>query len=95
MKCTLTKDNLKYYFDIDGKKLEPSAYMSYCIEKKNIDTFKKHGIKLFMFPIYAGDEGINMESGLRPMYPEFFKTELKNPVHTVKHFVTDERSRCK
>ena len=73
MKCTLTKDNLKYYFDIDGKKLEPSAYMSYCIEKKNIDTFKKHGIKLFMFPIYAGDEGINMESGLRPMYPEFFK----------------------
>lgn len=29
------------------------------------------------------------------MYPEFFKTELKNPVHTVKHFVTDERSRCK
>lgn len=29
------------------------------------------------------------------MYPEFFKTELKAPVHTVKHFVTDERARCK
>lgn len=25
------------------------------------------------------------------MYPEFFKTELKNPTKTVKHFVTDER----
>ena len=25
------------------------------------------------------------------MYPEFFKTELKNPIDTVKHFVTDER----
>ena len=25
------------------------------------------------------------------MYPEFFRTELKNPTDTVKHFVTDER----
>lgn len=25
------------------------------------------------------------------MYPEFFRTELKNPTKTVKHFVTDER----
>ena len=25
------------------------------------------------------------------MYPEFFKTELKNPTDTVKHFVNDER----
>lgn len=25
------------------------------------------------------------------MYPEFFRTELKNPTDTVKHFVNDER----
>lgn len=25
------------------------------------------------------------------MYPEFFRTELKNPMDTVKHFVKDER----
>ena len=25
------------------------------------------------------------------MYPEFFKTELKNPTETVKHFINDER----
>ena len=25
------------------------------------------------------------------MYPEFFKTELKNPTDTVKHFTTDKR----
>ena len=25
------------------------------------------------------------------MYPEFFRTELKNPADTVKHFVKDER----
>ncbi len=27
----------------------------------------------------------------RTIYPEFFRTELANPVQTVKHFVTDER----
>ena len=26
-----------------------------------------------------------------PMYPKFFKTELKNPTDTVKHFTADER----
>lgn len=26
-----------------------------------------------MFPIYAGDKGINMETGLRPFYDNFFK----------------------
>lgn len=26
------------------------------------------------------------------MYPEFFKTELKNQVDTVKHFIKDERT---
>ena len=25
------------------------------------------------------------------MYPEFFRTELKNPMDTVKHFIKDER----
>ena len=27
------------------------------------------------------------------MYPEFFRTELRNPVNTVKYFVTDGRSK--
>ncbi len=27
----------------------------------------------------------------RTIYPEFYRTELANPVRTVKHFVTDER----
>lgn len=27
-----------------------------------------------------------------PMYPQFFKTELKNPTNMIKHFTTDERS---
>ena len=31
------------------------------------------------------------DSNVYALYPEFFKTELKNPIDTVKHFVTDER----
>ena len=28
----------------------------------------------------------------RTIYPEFYRTELANPVRTVRHFVTDERA---
>ena len=73
MKCRLKKDGIRTVIDVDGKTVEPSAYMSYYTDKKNIDAFKKRGINLFMFPIYAGDEGINMETGLRPFYDNFFK----------------------
>ena len=59
--------------DIDGDSLMPIAYMSYAPLKENFDDMKKIGVKLFMFPIYAGDEGINMESGLRPLCDNFFK----------------------
>jgi len=33
---------------------------------------------------------VSLDEDIR-MYPTFFKTELKNPVDTVKHFVSDER----
>lgn len=73
MVCKIQKDGLKTYFDIDGKKVFPSAYMSYNLIKDNIDDFKNIGVNVFMFPVYAGDEGINMESGLKPFYKNFFK----------------------
>lgn len=73
MQCVVRKEGLQYVFDVDGKIIYPNAYMSYCPEKENIDAFKKKGIQVFMFPIYVGDEGINMESGLRPFTDNFFK----------------------
>lgn len=73
MKCCRKKVGMQTLIDVDGKTVYPSAYMTYCMEKENIDTFKKNGIKMFMFPVYAGDEGINMESGLRPFCDNFFK----------------------
>lgn len=73
MKCEIKKDGLQTYFNINGKKVMPQAYMSYNPQKEYIDGFKEIGINTFMFPVYAGDEGINIESGLRPFCDNFFK----------------------
>ena len=72
MKVSIKQEGLLKVFDIDGKTLYPSAYMSYHTEPENVERMKARGIKLFMFPVYFGDEGINMESGLRPMRDCFF-----------------------
>lgn len=87
MICKIKKEGIKSVIDIDGKTLYPSAYMSYCIQKENIDLAKAHGIRLFMLPIYAGDEGINMESGLRPFYDNYFKGYAKYDFSTVDNLM--------
>lgn len=73
MKCTIKDEGLVKVFDIDGKTVYPSAYMTYVPLQEDFDEMKKNGINVFMFGIYAGDEGINMESGLRPFCKNFFK----------------------
>lgn len=73
MKCSVKTDGNAGFFDVGGKTVVPSAYMSYNPTPENIDALKKAGVNTFMFPIYAGDEGINMESGLRPFCDNFFK----------------------
>ena len=73
MHCKIEKDGIRTYFNVDGKKVMPSAYMSYNPKKEYIDKVKEYGVNTFMFPIYLGDEGINMESGLRPFCDNFFK----------------------
>ena len=73
MVCKTKWDGHQCVIDIDGKELMPIAYMSYAPLKENFDEMRAHGVRLFMFPIYAGDEGINMESGLRPLCENFFK----------------------
>ena len=72
MICTTKKIGRHFVIDVDGKTIYPIAYMSYAPIKRNFDDAKSRGVKLFMFPIYAGDEGINMESGLRPLARHFF-----------------------
>lgn len=73
MRCKIKDAGLVKAFDIDGKTVFPSAYMSYVPLQEDFDEFKAHGVNVFMFGIYAGDEGINMESGMRPLSNNFFK----------------------
>ncbi len=73
MKCSIKKEGLVNIIDVDGESVYPSAYMTYCPDKKYFDQFKAAGVKLYMFPVYAGDEGINAECGLRPFADNFFK----------------------
>lgn len=73
MKCSIKREGLVKVFDVDGKTVYPSAYMSYVPLQEDFDDFKKHGVNVFMFGIYAGDEGINMESGIGPLTGNFFK----------------------
>ena len=73
MSCKLKWNGSQCAIDICGEQMMPIAYMSYAPLKENFDDMKKCGVRLFMFPIYAGDEGINMESGLRPLADNFFK----------------------
>ena len=47
------------------------------------NSFTEDNCKEFLKWVSLDDEML--------MYPTFFKTELKNPTDTVKHFVTDER----
>lgn len=72
MKVSIKQEGLLKVIDIDGRTLYPSAYMSYHSEPENIQKMKERGVKLFMFPVYFGDEGINLESGLRPLRDCFF-----------------------
>ncbi|MBR2466467.1 MAG: beta-galactosidase [Clostridia bacterium] len=73
MICKLKNLGIQRVIDVDGKTLVPVAYMSYAPLRENFDAMREQGIRLFMFPVYAGDEGINMESGLRPFCDNFFK----------------------
>ena len=73
MNCKLIWEGSQCRIGIGDEALDPIAYMSYAPLKENFEDMKKNGVRLFMFPIYAGDEGINMESGLRPLCDNFFK----------------------
>ena len=84
MHCEIKKEGLATVFKIDGKTVAPSAYMSYNPKKEYIDSFKAKGVNTFMFPIYLGDEGINMESGLRPFCDNVFKGYGKYDFTAVK-----------
>ena len=67
----VNKDGL-LYIDAGGELLSPVAYMTYCPDKKYFDEFKAAGYKIFSFPVYLCDWGINTESGLKQFMPHVY-----------------------
>ena len=59
--------------EINGKPMIPYGYMSYQPEKADYAGFADAGVRLFFLPVYAGDRGINPESGTKPFYDGFWK----------------------
>ena len=57
---------------IDDKTLSPVAYMTYAPEAERFASFRADGLKLYSIGIYAGDQGVNRHSGLRPFRSGFF-----------------------
>ena len=58
---------------IDDKTLSPVAYMTYAPEAERFASFRADGLKLYSIGIYAGDQGINSHSGLRPFRSGLFR----------------------
>ncbi|MBQ2976042.1 MAG: beta-galactosidase [Clostridia bacterium] len=59
--------------EVDGKQIPMYGYMSYQPEKACYGDFRKAGVHLFFPCVYAGDRGINQNSGIRPFCPGFWK----------------------
>ncbi|MBE5782025.1 MAG: hypothetical protein E7329_01765 [Clostridiales bacterium] len=59
--------------EVNGKRIPMYGYMSYQPEKACYGDFRQAGVHLFFPCVYAGDRGINQNSGIRPFCPGFWK----------------------
>ena len=73
MKSKIIRNNEIFLLEIDGQSIPMYGYMSYQPEKACYEAFKNVGVKLFFTAVYAGDRGINQNSGIRPFRPGFWK----------------------
>lgn len=75
------------WFDIDGKLYPPYAYMTYCPTQKYIEDFRKAGYKIFSFPVYMCDWGINIETGLKAFWPHIIREDGSYDFSCVDEFL--------
>ncbi len=73
MKSKIIRNNEIFLLEIDGRAIPMYGYMSYQPEKACYEAFKQAGVNLFFTAVYAGDRGINQNSGIRPFRPGFWK----------------------
>ncbi|MCQ2445578.1 MAG: beta-galactosidase [Clostridia bacterium] len=69
----IVRNDRAFLLEIDGKTMPMYGYMSYQPAKACYEDFKKIGVHLFFTGVYAGDRGINQQSGIRPFRPGFWK----------------------
>lgn len=73
MESKIIRNNEIFLLEIDGKTVPMYGYMFYQPEKASYEAFKAAGTHLFFTGVYAGDRGINQNSGIRPFRPGFWK----------------------
>ncbi|MBQ2955986.1 MAG: beta-galactosidase [Clostridia bacterium] len=73
MKSRIIRKNHIHLLEINRELHPLYGYMSYQPEKACYEAFREAGVKLFFAPVYAGDRGINQQSGVRPFLPGFWK----------------------
>ena len=74
MESRIVKNGELYLLEVEGGKQMPLyGYMTYQPQKARYEDFKEAGVELFFCAVYAGDRGINPNSGTRPFRPGFWK----------------------
>jgi len=73
MKSRIVRKNHIHLLEINQKLHPLYGYMSYQPDKACYEAFREAGVKLFFAPVYAGDRGINQQSGIRPFMPNIWK----------------------
>lgn len=74
MESRIVKKGELYLLEVEGGKQTPLyGYMTYQPQKARYEDFKEAGVELFFCAVYAGDRGINPNSGTRPFRPGFWK----------------------
>lgn len=68
-KCTVIEQNGFLKIDAEGDILAPSSYMTYVPKEENYASFAKAGYRLFSYPVYVTDRGINSQTGIRAFMP--------------------------
>ena len=74
MESRIVKQGELYLLEVEGGKRMPLyGYMTYQPPKARYEDFKEAGVELFFCAVYAGDRGINQQSGIRPFMDGFWK----------------------
>lgn len=72
MKSRIVRKDHIHLIEINGQLHPLYGYMSYQPDKACWEAFREAGVKLFFAPVYAGDRGINQQSGIRPFLPNIW-----------------------